>query len=75
MDLDTQQNCMRVCFEHWNANDKENMDTEKLSIITYAMLLDIINKSESDESHIETHIDTAKKLFTHGKENGWMNTH
>ena len=75
MTSDKEQNCMRVCYQHWEKNNSEHLNSEKMSIITYAMLLEITNKSSNEDTNRKNYIERAKKLYNQGLQNGWFKTH
>ncbi len=74
MNFEKEQDCMRVCYTHWKINNNKYRNAEEMSIITYAMLLEVINKSEINIS-MDQYIERAKTLYHDGLQNGWMNTH
>jgi len=71
---DKEQDCMRVCYQHWENNSEEPQNAEDMSVITYAMLLAIISNSE-DNSDMDHHIERARTLYQQGLQHGWMLTH
>jgi len=75
MNIDQKQDCMRVCYQHWEDNNREHLNTEQLSVITYAMLLEIVNKSKNKNTDVKNNIEQAKGLYQHGMQNGWIRTH
>jgi hypothetical protein len=75
MDIEKQQDCMRVCYKHWENNNNEFRNAQEMSIITYAMLLNIINESNNTNENLEQCIERAKDLYQQGLQNGWMRTH
>lgn len=75
MTSEKERDCMRICYQHWEDNESEHLNSEQLSIITYAMLLEIINKPKNNESNITNYIEKAEELYQHGLHNGWMKTH
>lgn len=74
MNTSNEQHRMRICYQHWIDKHHSDHIIEQLTIITYAMLLKIIDKSTNKVLKEQSYIDSARKLFHHGLQFGWINT-
>jgi len=75
MTLEFERNNMRVCYQHWIGKHENESDIKQLTIVTYAMFLELIDKSENKEEKGQVYINDATSLLDHGLENGWVRPH